>query len=171
MRAIALAFALLGSVPASAQLPEADNVEATAGKLKVIHLWTKDPEAFLEAWNGPTPPTLPTSSTVQRNVPIQQFILYANCQTNDSGECLLSAKVDIIAPDGEPYGEPLIFAALPAIVPPPENNIGLAPNSIGLVIEDGEQLGSYRIHLAVTDEHAGVTANSVVSIEVTEAED
>lgn len=167
LAALALACAALSSV---AEAREGDNVEARAGDLRIIHLWTTDPEAFLEAWSQSTPPTLQTSSRTVRNQPIQQFILYANCTPDDAGNCLLTARVAITAPDGTAYGDPMEFPALPLMPRVPGNNIGLAPNSIGLVIEDGEQLGEYRIDLAVTDENAGVTATSTVYLEVVEAE-
>jgi len=47
---------------------------------------------------------------------------------------------------------------------------GLAPNSIGLVIEDGEQLGDYTVQLDVTDEIAGVTASQTSVLEIVEAD-
>jgi len=168
-RLAALAFACV-LLPLHAAAREGDNVEAAAGDLRIIHLWSNDPEGFLEAWSGPTPPNLPTTSRAIRNQPVQQFILYVNCTPNEAGNCLLTARATITAPDGTPYGEPMAFTALPASPPVPRNNIGLAPNSIGLRIEDGEQLGEYRIDLAVTDEHAGVTATSTVHLEAVEAE-
>lgn len=154
----------------TAQAREGDNLQASAGDLRIIHLWTTDPDEFLEAWNQPTPPRLATSSRTTRNRPIQQFILYSNCTPDNAGNCLLTARVVVTAPDGTPYGEPMEFAALPSMPPVPRDNIGLAPNSIGLVIEDDEQLGEYRIELSVTDENAGVTATSTIHLEVVETE-
>lgn len=161
-----LAFAL--ALPQPAWAKEGDNVEAQAGDLRIIHLWSRDPEGFLKAWSQPTPPHLTTSSRTARNQPIQQFILYANCTPDKAGMCRLEARVDITAPDGTAYGKPMIFTALPATTPVPRNNIGLTPNGIGLRIEDGEQLGFYRVDLAVTDANAGVTAESTVHLEVVE---
>jgi hypothetical protein len=167
LAALALACAVL---PQGAGAKDGDNIEARAGDLKILHLWSLDPEGFLQAWAGPTPPHLPTASRTARNQPIQQFILYGNCAVDRDGNCRLSARVDITAPDGTPYGEPLIFMAMPPAPPVPRDVIGLTPNGIGLTIEDGEQLGEYRIDLALTDENAGVTARSTVHIEVVEAE-
>ncbi len=172
--ALALTLAALGTpaLPAAAQAaPPAprDNIEAAAGELRVIHLWSADPEAFMAAWAGPTPPNLPTSKQMERNQPIQQFVLYANCTRNAGGECHVTAKVRITAPDGSAYGDPLAFEVVkgPATVPP--GNIGMAAGGIGLRVEDGEQLGRYRVELVVTDHNAGVTATSVVHLEAVEA--
>jgi hypothetical protein len=164
-------LALAAAAPLAAQeaaSPVPDNVEAAAGDLRIIHLWTTDHEAFMQAWAGPTPPRLPTASRVERNRRITQAILYVNCEPDDAGACHLAATVTITAPDGTPYGEPLVFDAFKGPATVPRGNIGLAPNSIGLTIEDGEQLGRYRIALAVTDRNAGRTATSVVHIEAVE---
>ncbi|MEQ1510859.1 MAG: hypothetical protein ABL909_10735 [Sphingopyxis sp.] len=147
----------------------ADNAEGRAGDLLIVQLWTTDPNTFLDAWRQPTPPTLRTTSRAARNQPIQQFILYSNCATDAAGNCHLTARAIITSPDGTPYGEPIVFEALPASPPAPRNRLGLAPSSIGFVIEDGEQLGRYRIDLSVTDTNAGVTATSRVHLEVVEA--
>lgn len=171
MKRVLLAALLgLAALPAPVAAGEGDSVEAQAGALRIIHLWTREPEAFLKAWSGPTPPNLPTATRTRRNQPIQQFILYANCQPGAAGRCHLAARVEITGPDGKPYGKVMEFDALPPGPPARPGMIGLAPQSIGLEIEDGEQLGIYRVTLSVTDKNAGVTAVSRVSLTVTEAE-
>ncbi len=148
--------------------PVRDNVEASAGDLRIIHLWTAAPEAFMQAWMGPTPPTLPTTTRAIRNQRLTQAILFANCTPDDAGECHLAAKVAITAPDGSAYGDPISFDALKGQATLARNVIGLTHAGIGLTIEDGEQLGGYRVELAVTDVNAGRTATSIVHIEAVE---
>ena len=172
IKALALALVAAGTpaLPLAAQdAPPPDNIEAAAGELRVIHLWSTEPEAFMAAWAGPTPPKLPTSKRMERGQPIQQFVLYANCTRNAAGECHVTAKVLIFAPDGSAYGDPLAFEVVkgPATVPP--GNIGMAAGGIGMTVEDGEQLGRYRVELVVTDHNAGLTATSVVHLEAVEA--
>ena len=169
MKTTILAIAVaLASIPAAGAAQEADNVEALAGDFRIVHLWTTDPEAFLEAWKQPTPPTLATTTRTQRNRPIQQFIIFGNCRANEAGDCHLTARVDITAPDGSPYGEPMVFEALPPSPAPPRGRLILAPASIGFQVEDGEQLGTYRVALAVTDEVSAQTATSRISLQVDE---
>jgi hypothetical protein len=122
----------------------------------------------MQAWAGPTPPNLPTASRVERNQRITQAILYVNCTPDDAGACHLAATVTITAPDGTPYGDPISFDAVKGPNTVARNNIGLSPAGIGLTIEDGEQLGRYRIALAVTDRNTGRTATSIVHIEAVE---
>ena len=168
--AAALLASLAGATPLAAQqaAPERDNVEASAGDLKIIHLWTADPAAFMEAWAGPTPPTLPTATRAMRNQRLTQAILFVNCTPDDAGECHLAARVTITAPDGSAYGDPIVFDALKGPATLARNVIGLSHAGIGLTIEDGEQLGRYRVELAVTDVNAGRTATSIVHIEAVE---
>jgi len=174
IKALALALVAAGTpaLPLAAQAtppPPPDNIEAEAGDLRVIHLWSTEPEAFMAAWAGPTPPNLPIAKTMGRGQPIQQFVLYANCTRNAAGECHVTAKVLTFAPDGSAYGDPLAFTVVkgPATVPP--GNIGMAAGGIGLTVEDGEQLGRYRVELVVTDHNAGLMATSVIHLEAVEA--
>lgn len=167
----ALLASLAGASPLAAQqaAPERDNVEAAAGDLKIIHLWTADPATFMEAWAGPTPPTLPTATRIERNQRLTQAILYVNGTPDDAGECHLAAKVTITASDGSAYGDPISFDALKGPATLARNVIGLTHAGIGLTIEDGEQLGRYRVELAVTDVNTRRMATSVVHIEAVEA--
>lgn len=143
--------------------------EGRAGDLYLVQLWTRDPAAFLAAWNQPTPPNLVTSRATERNLAIQQYIIFSTCRADAAGNCRLTARVTITDPDGAAYGDPMAFAVWDNQPAPPAQRLILSPNSIGLLIEDGEKLGTYRVHLAVTDAHAGVTAESVSAIEVREA--
>jgi hypothetical protein len=143
--------------------------EGRAGDLHIIQLWTNDSGAFLAEWARPTPPNLATSSRTTRNRPLSQFIIFDSCRADAAGNCHLTARIAITDPDGAPYGDPMAFAIWDQQPAPPPKRLILSPHSIGLVIEDGEKLGTYRVHLSVTDEHAGVTAESTSAITVDEA--
>lgn len=162
-----------GDAPLAPPAPSDEKGEVTdaarAGDLYILQLWTGDPDAFLAAWQQPTPPRLVTSKRTTRNKAIQQFIILGGCRADAAGHCRLDAHVTITDPDGEPYGEAMRFALWDDQPAPPPGRLVLSPNSIGLIIEDGEKLGTYRVRLAVTDAHAGVTAVSVTDIEVAEA--
>lgn len=166
--ATAALLALAVSPALAQEQTPADNIEARAGNLRILHVWTTDPDGFRERFARPDNPELAVSLTAERNQPIRQFILYANCQRDPDDHCWLTAKVNITAPDGTPYGEPMAFDALPLGPAVPIGRIGMAPGSIGLVVEDGEQLGRYRVELAVTDEIAVQTATSVVHLDIVE---
>lgn len=163
------ALAALVAPPALAQPASADNPEARAGDLRIMQLWTTNPDGFKASIAKSAEPRVTNETGAMRNQPIHQFIAYANCRRDPDDHCWLSAKVHITGPDGKPYGEQLAFDPLPLGPAAPRGSIGIAPNSFALVIEDGEQLGRYRIELAVTDEIAVQTAVSVVHLDIGEA--
>ncbi|MEE9432901.1 MAG: hypothetical protein V3V15_01515 [Sphingorhabdus sp.] len=158
------------SLQASAKKP-ANPVEARAGNLHIIQLWSSDQQRFLKEWKQPTPPHLTTDSSIERNKPIFQFIIIGGCQANEAGNCDLSGETRMTGPDGKPYGEPLNFAVWDNLPAPPPNILSLAPAGIGLTVEDGEKLGPYKIKLSVTDNVAKVTATTEVTITAEEAAD
>jgi hypothetical protein len=166
-RLAAAALATL-SLAGPLRAAEGDNPDAMAGSLKIVQLWIEDAERFEREWAQPTPPHITTTARYERNQRADQVILFANCQADAAGKCRLSAKVDIVAPDGTAYGEPMVFPLWDNQPAPPRNVLVRTPVSIGLVVEDGEQLGPYRIALAVTDENTGLTATSRVTLTVVE---
>jgi len=169
------AIFLIASAPAQQAAPETSapvverlSESARVGELRVLQLWSTDSERFIEQWSRPTPPKLTTDNRVQRNKPIEQFIIFGGCQADASGNCNLSGELTIVDPEGEPYGETMNFAAWDNLPKPKGEVLSLSPVGIGLRVEDGEKLGTYRIRLAVTDEVAKVTAITEVEILVEE---
>lgn len=163
------ALVISPTLAAQETAPPKGVAEARAGEFRVLQMMSADPAAFMEAWQGPTPPKLPMTSSVQRNERFEQFIMFGNCTADGGGRCLLRAKVTIFDPDGEFYGEPLEFAAWEGPAPP-ANAFHLARGGLGMVVEDGEKLGQYRIRLEMTDVISGTVLTSDVVIDVTEAE-
>lgn len=162
------ALCSLGSVAAQ----EAGGTPAAAGEngnFHILQLWTDDADRFTTQWNQPTPPNLSTTTRMERNQPLTQFIIFSNCTPDAAGNCLLNAEVTITRPDGEIYGEILTFPAYDNHPAPEANMLFLTPNSIGIRIEDGELLGPYLIRLALTDVYGNRTAISNVTLEAVEA--
>jgi hypothetical protein len=164
----------LGTVPALAQggatPPDPVLTErARAGSLLVLQLWADDQERFLEQWNQPTPPNLTNTTSTRRNDPVTMFIIFAGCTPNAEGNCRLTGNVEFTDPDGLPYGTGHEFVVSDGPAGPKPELLVLSPASIGLVIEDGEKLGKYRVRLSVTDQVAGVTAVTEEVLAVTEA--
>lgn len=155
--------------PLAAQTAPQGNMAAQAGNLRIVQVWTTDPKGFQAAFGQPSLPALQAHSAAERNQPIHLLILYAGCQRDPDDKCWLTAQVRITAPDGTPYGEQVAFDALPMGPGVPAGQFGLAPGSLGLVVENGEQLGRYKVQLAVTDEIAVQTAVSVVYLDIVEA--
>jgi hypothetical protein len=167
--AAALAGAMTVCPPLTAQTAPPENMEAQAGNLRIVHVWTTDAKSFRAAFGQPSLPALQAHTTAERNQPIHLMILYANCQRDPDDKCWLTAQVRITAPDGTPYGKPAKFNALPMGPGTPQGRLGLAPGSMALIVENGEQLGRYKVQLAVTDEIAVQTAVSVIYLDIVEA--
>lgn len=167
--AAALTAATAVCPPLAAQSAPQGNMEAQAGNLRIVQAWTVDPKGFQAAFAQPSLPALQAHSAAERNQPIHLMILYADCQRDPDDKCWLTAQVRITAPDGTPYGGQVAFDALPMGPGAPAGRFGLAPGSMALIVENGEQLGRYKVELAVTDEIAVQTAVSVVYLDIVEA--
>ncbi|MBD3730529.1 MAG: hypothetical protein IE933_12570 [Sphingomonadales bacterium] len=161
-----IGLSLLLTSPVAAQ--EAGENQARNGDLMALQLWTSDVKRFHKEWEQPTPPNLTTTTSAQRNEPIYLMILFAGCKVDDSGNCKLSGRVTITDPDGLPYGDPVQLPEWSSPRPNPQA-IYLSPDSMGLTIEAGEKLGTYRISVQVTDENAGISATTYQTITVSEA--
>lgn len=167
---LALAAALVAA-PALAQgdAAAAPGPQARAGELLLLQLWADDDQQFLKEWSQPTPPRLSTSTSTVRNDPITMFIVFGGCKADSAGNCRLTGKVEFTDPDGLPYGPGHEFRAWETRAPANSKLLMLSPASIGMIIEDGEKLGEYRVRLSVTDEVAGVTAVTEEELTVSEA--
>lgn len=139
-------------------------MEARAGNLHIVQLWSDDQQRFLREWAQPTPPRLTTTSRATRNTPIYQFIIFDSCQADDAGNCSLSAVLTMTDPDGLPYGETFRFPVWDNQPAPAPKLLTLSPAGIGITVEDDEKLGTYTVRLAVTDDHAQVTATTEIEI-------
>lgn len=158
----------------SASSHSAENVSeiAKVGSLNVLQLWTVDQERFIKEWNQPTPPHLTRDTATVRNQPIFMMIIFGGCATDADGRCKLTGTIEFYDPDGLPYGDVIRDVPIwPSDRPAPSSSTSLylSPSFVGLRIEDGEKLGSYRIRLTVTDHNANVIAVTEQKIMVAEA--
>lgn len=167
---LALAAALIAA-PLSAQDDAAATParQARAGDLMLIQLWADDDKQFLEEWGQPTPPRLSTTTSTVRNDPITMFIVFGGCKADAAGNCRVSGRVEFTDPDGLPYGPGHEIRVWETAAPANSRSLMLSPSSIGMIVEDGEKLGEYRVRLSVTDEVAGVTAVTEEELTVSEA--
>jgi len=165
---VAFALAAPSSPPVPARSLPGQN-ESWAGDLHILQLWSDNQEQFLKEWEQPTPPNLTTTNRIERNKPIFLFLIFDSCKADAKGNCNLVGSVDILDPDGSPYGKHdgvKFWDNLPA---PETKSLVLSPGGIGLVIENGEKLGRYTVHVAVTDTIANVTAHTEDVITIVEA--
>lgn len=180
MRLACFALALLVlAAPASARQPAAHGptrigadaaanpAEAMKDGFAVLLLTTDDPEAFYTAWAGPTPPNLPTTARVARETPVQAMLIFSGCRAGRDGNCNVTARFSVTAPDGSPSDEP-VEAQVWSRPPAPGRNLHLSEGALGFVLEPGDPLGVYTFAAAVTDRVAGTTVEVRTSVTVSE---
>lgn len=162
--ALLLASAGLSAEPAAKPLTN----EGRAGDLMILQLWSDKPDEFLTEWNKPTPPSVRTTTRIERNKRITAFIIFAGCKADASGKCNLKGSFEFRDPDDQIYGERKDVDIWSG--PPIDGyNLRLSPVSPALIIEDGEKLGQYTVRITITDRNADVTATTEERLTVVEA--
>lgn len=165
---LAAGLLLAAVTPVAAQDGGGD--QARVGNLEVQQLWSADEQGFIKEWSQPKIPDLETTHQTERNRTITMFIVLRGCMADLDGNCRVTGKLEMLDPNGAPYGSVSdgipVWPSQPA---PDASLLVLSPASIRLTIEDGEKLGVYHSRLWVTDEVAKVTAMTDVTIDVSEA--
>ena len=117
---------------------------------------TEDPAAFRRAWHGPQPPRLNATRKAARGRPVFAMVIFSGCKAARDGKCNVAGKFSVIRPDGKPY-QPPAPARLWSGAPAGKGRMLLAEGSVGLKLEAGDPLGTYRVRALVTDHVAGTT--------------
>jgi hypothetical protein len=128
--------------------------QASKNGFGVLMLVTDDPEGFMKAWAGSTPPHVTTSSKVTLAKPVEMMLLFSGCRAARDGNCDVSVELSITGPDGKPYGETLrgpIWKGPPA----PQYTLQLGQSGLRFILEPQDKLGTYLLQAKVTDEVAG----------------
>lgn len=165
--ALGLGFVAASALPLLAQ--DKPSSVARSGDFIAAQLSTTDPKALTDAWAQPTAGVeLATQHETTRHQPIHIFVVFAGCKVDAAGKCHVSARFEIIDPEGNRYDRTDGVVLLDG-VPPPKGNFALGAASLGLRIEDGEALGTYTVRVATTDQVAGLTLNTSDTFTVKEA--
>lgn len=145
---------------------------AAVGPLNVVQFWTQDMERLQREWAQPAPPTLTLDTATTRNKPITMAIIIGGCTPDMNSACDLAGQVEIFGPDGKPYGTPMEEISIwPKGQPALAKDVRLiSPTSMTMIIEDGEQLGEYRVRLTVRDYNANIQAVTEQIITVVESQ-
>lgn len=159
-----LAALLFTATPAAAQDgwqnggdgPPAPGSQAARDGFGAMLLLTHDLDGFLRAWNGPTPPNLPTTSQVERGRPVNVMLLFYGCGAGQDGNCNVTAEYTILQPDGRPYGQPQSGAVWQDMALD-QPSLRLATSGLALRVEADEPLGNWILRARVTDHVRGVT--------------
>lgn len=130
--------------------------QASKDGFGVLMLVTDDPQGFIRAWAGPTPPNVSTTEKVTVGKSVETMLIFSGCRAAEDGNCDVSAEMSIIGPDGKPYGETLrgpIWKGPPM----PQYVLQLGESGAGFRLEPQDKLGFYTLRAKVTDQVAGTT--------------
>jgi hypothetical protein len=126
---------------------------------------TLEGEAFVRRWNEPTPGvTVDTSSRVGRNQPIFTFIVFTGCKADAAGKCNVSADFKMTDPNGKPWGEQKGMPVWVGIAAPAHGILQLSTAYLGLVVENKDPLGAYRVAADVIDHVANISLHTEQTI-------
>lgn len=134
---------------------------ARSGAFGVMQIATTEPEQLIAAWGKPTPAVaMVGATTARRNQPIVTFIIFTGCRADASGACNVTVEYNTLDPAGKAYAPPMsaeVWVGRPA---PPDRALELSVSNYGMVFEDKDPLGAYRVKATVTDHVAGLTLHT-----------
>lgn len=129
--------------------PDTDNVKSMNGF--GAQMWIINDESFFDDWNKPETPNLTFTETAIRNKKVFIIFLFINPGLDEQLKANVVADVLIKDPSGKVYGNFTDLEIWQRTYDTPRNSIQLGVAHLGLLIEDGEQLGTYKIEAAVKD--------------------
>lgn len=142
-----------------------DRASASSNGFSVQQVATLDGEGFSERWNKPTVGVeLAPASQMLRNQPIFTFVVFTGCAPDRTGNCNVTVSYKMFDPEGKPFGEQLNSPVWVGLPPPGRHIIQLSSVYLGMVVEDKDPLGTYRISASITDHVSGVTLNTEQSV-------
>ena len=130
-------------------VPDSNNIKSKDGF--GAQLWIIDDHSFFDNWNKPETPKVPITKTAIRNKPVFIIFLFINPGTDQESKANVTADVTITCPDGKVYGDFKDVKIWQQIYRAPQNSIQLAVDNLGVEIEDGEQLGTYKVEAKIKD--------------------
>ena len=136
-------------------VPDSDNIKSKDGFGVIMQLIND--ESFFDNWKKPEPPNLKFTKTAIRNKKVFIVFLFINPGLDQSSVANVIADVLIKAPNGEIYGSFKNIEIWKRPYDTPRNHIQLGIAHLGLVVEDGEQLGTYKIEAEIKDEIKNVS--------------
>ena len=138
---------------------------ASSKEFAVYQTATLDCEGFAARWNRPTAGVeVVETSKVARNQPVFTFIIFTGCSPDQYGKCNVTADFRMFDPAGRSFGERIASPVWVGLPPPAKHSLPLSSEYLGMVVEDKDSLGSYRIIATVTDHVSGTSLTTEQTI-------
>jgi len=166
----AVIAALLAAHPLGADAETARPDEASSGGFWVRQIATNNPDDLLADWFHIPTMGVPTnvSTRTVRGRPIVVFLVFKGCRRDRAWKCNVTADFETIGPSGTVDDHTVGAKVWVDLSAPPDNDYQLSRTGYGLVAEDGDAIGTYRVRAAITDHVAGITLHTEQELVVTE---
>jgi hypothetical protein len=111
-----------------------------------------DENEFFKRWETPSATVkFETVSEINRGVPLITPIIFSGCYVNKSGNCMVSAALKILRPDGSNYADMPQVEVWENKPPPPKGILELGVGYLKVIIEPEDPDGTYNVQAKVTD--------------------
>lgn len=114
-------------------------------------MWIINNKAFFDDWNKPETPNIPVTNSAIKNEAVFIIFPFINPGLDKSSRANVVADLTIIDPNGEIYGEFADIEIWQSVYNTPKNKIQLGVSHLGLVIENTDSLGVYKVKAEVKD--------------------
>lgn len=136
-------------------IPDSDNMKS-AGDLIAQLVITDNEAQVLKNWSTPSESVyFPTADKIQINNIITAFVVFGGCAVDTNGNCDLKMQITVYQPDGKIYSKLPVMEIWSGKPAPPNRTLGLSVEYMRIMIEQGEQLGKYKIDTKVIDKISG----------------
>jgi len=107
---------------------------------------------FFKRWETPSETVkFETVSEINRGEPLITPIIFSGCYVNKSGNCMVSAALTILRPDGTTYADMPQVEVWENKPPPPKGILELGVGYLKVIIEPEDPDGTYTVQAKVTD--------------------
>ena len=137
------------------KIPDSDHMKSV-GNLIARQVITDNEAQALKNWGTPSESVyFLTADKIERNKIITAFIVFGGCSADDKGLCDLRMQITVYQPDGKIYSKLPVMEVWSNKPVPPNRTLGLSVGYMRVLIEDGEQLGKYKVATKVMDKVSG----------------
>jgi hypothetical protein len=117
---------------------------------------TADPNGLFDAWNKPGPIFAHTETdSAPRGSMIMAFVIFTGCTKNARGVCEVTVHFQAYIPDGKPWSDPQDGELWVGKPPPPADSFELGITNVGVIVEEKDPLGVYKVKAEIRDKVAG----------------
>ncbi len=133
------------------KIPNSSDMQSQ-GEFSVKIISTDNKEQLLKNWNtNSLSVKFPSVSTIERNKEIAFFILLGGCSVDKNQKANVLMRMTVYQPDGKVYADTPIMEVWSNKPITSSKTLGLSKDYLGIVIEDNEALGKYKIEIKVLD--------------------